>query len=167
MSAPQLPNVTYPQMRTNLQNVVNKLYTGEAKGLVTATGTADALILTYEPVVTEYASGASFNFIAADTNTNNVTVNINELGVKSILRDDGGQIPAGGIASGKIYNIIYDGTNFVLLINELDLSTLTTKTTLADDDKGVIEDSEALNVKKSFDFLSVWNYIKDLAFLGV
>ena len=46
-------------------------------------------------------------------------------------------------------------SNPPLLIN-----SLTPKTTLADNDKGVFEDSEASNAKKSFSFLSVWNYIK-------
>lgn len=125
----------------------------------TSSGT-DTITLALSPAITAYVAGQEFTFKAGGTNTGAATININAVGAKDIKLPDGTALTAGILTTDNFYKIRYDGTNFVLLINELDIANLTEKTTLVDDDKGVIEDSEATNAKKSFDFLAVWDYIK-------
>lgn len=79
----------------------------------TAGGTADALTLTPVPAHTTYAAGKMFRFIAAGTNTGAATVNVSGLGVKNIY-NNGSALAAGAIENGKIYEIVYDGTQFNL-----------------------------------------------------
>lgn len=77
----------------------------------TAGGTADALTITLTPAITAYTAGQSFRFIANANNTGAATININGAGAKAI-QNDGSALAADGIVSGKIYEIIYDGTQF-------------------------------------------------------
>ena len=80
----------------------------------TAGGTANALTLTPTPAHTAYAAGKVFRFIAASSNTGATTVNVSAIGVKTI-QNNGVALAAGVIVSGKIYEIIYDGTQFQLM----------------------------------------------------
>ena len=87
-----------------------------ASGVVwcgTAGGTADALTLTPSPTHTIYAAGKMLRFIAASTNTGAATVNVSALGAKNIY-NNGAALAAGAIETGKIYEIVYDGTQFNL-----------------------------------------------------
>ena len=79
----------------------------------TAGGTADALTLTPTPTHTTYAAGKIFRFIAGGTNTGAATVNVSAIGVKTI-QNNGAALSAGMIEIGKLYEIIYDGTQFQL-----------------------------------------------------
>lgn len=79
----------------------------------TAGGTADALTLTPVPAHSSYAAGKIFRFIAAATNTGAATVNVSALGAKNIY-NNGAALAAGAIETGKIYEIVYDGTQFNL-----------------------------------------------------
>lgn len=86
---------------------------------VTSAGTADVQTLTYTTAPTAYIAGLAFWFIAgaALTNTGACTINVNALGAKSVKRPDGSTNPsAGDITAGKAHLIVYDGTNFRLLI---------------------------------------------------
>jgi microcystin-dependent protein len=76
----------------------------------TVGGTADAITLTPSPAITAYAAGQRFTFIAAATNTGATTVNISGVGAANIAGTAGGEIGAG-----LFQEIIYDGTQFVLL----------------------------------------------------
>lgn len=83
----------------------------------TAGGTADALTLTLAPAPTAYATFQRFLFKASAANTGAATLNVNSLGAKSLKRLVDGNLRAlmaGDIASGRIYEAIYDGTQFVL-----------------------------------------------------
>lgn len=77
----------------------------------TAGGTADALTLTLTPAITAYAAGQTFRFIANANNTGAATININSVGAKTI-QNNGSALAANDIVSGKIYEIVYDGTQF-------------------------------------------------------
>lgn len=79
----------------------------------TAGGTADALTLTPVPAHSSYAAGKIFRFIAAATNTGAATINVSALGAKNIY-NNGAALAAGAIETGKIYEIVYDGTQFNL-----------------------------------------------------
>lgn len=77
----------------------------------TAGGTADALTITPSPAITAYAAGQVFRFIAASNNTGAATIAISGLTTKA-LQKNGSALSADDIVSGKIYEIIYDGTQF-------------------------------------------------------
>lgn len=78
-------------------------------------GTANAITLTNSPAVGSYAAPLKQVFKAAATNTTAVTVNVDGLGTKNVKKMVGGTPSAlapGDIASGGIYQITYDGTQF-------------------------------------------------------
>lgn len=82
----------------------------------TSGGAANAQTLTLSPVVTAYAAGQRFSFLAGFTNTAAATLNVNGVGAKNIFNAaTGAAIGAGEIVSGRAYEVIYDGTQFLLL----------------------------------------------------
>jgi hypothetical protein len=72
-----------------------------------------AVSLTISPGA--YAAGNRFQFIADVDNTGACTLNINSLGAKSIKLADGNDPFDGAIQASSIADVIYDGTNFILL----------------------------------------------------
>jgi hypothetical protein len=86
------------------------------------TGVANAYICTLiasKQGITSYALGTSVKFIATNINTGSSTVNVNALGVKNIKDSSGNNLIPGEIQNGKIIELIYDGTNFVLFNNSI------------------------------------------------
>ena len=80
----------------------------------TATGTADALVLTPSPSISAYAAGQRFSFKAsASPNTTATTVAISGLTTKAIEFNNAA-LTAGVIVGSKYYDIEYDGTAFQL-----------------------------------------------------
>lgn len=80
----------------------------------TAGGTANALTLTPTPAITAYATGQSFTFKAGGSpSSSTATVAISGLATKAIQLD-GSALSGGEIEAGKIYRIVYDGTQFQL-----------------------------------------------------
>lgn len=79
-----------------------------------AGGTANALTLTPAIAITAYAAGQRFSFVAASSNTGAATLAVSGLVTKAIQRD-GAALTAGMVASGKPYEVIYDGTQFQLI----------------------------------------------------
>lgn len=78
----------------------------------TVGGTADAITLTPTPAITSYNAGVKYAFVATGTNTGAATVAVSGLAAKDIKKQDGTALVAGDIVSGKLYFIIYEGTNF-------------------------------------------------------
>jgi hypothetical protein len=82
--------------------------------LTTVAGTN--VITAVAPVLmSAYATGQTFYFIAAGGNTGAVTVNINAIGAKAVKKTDGSALISGDILTGAAVQIMYDGTNFQLL----------------------------------------------------
>ena len=79
--------------------------------LVTVSGT-DTLIGSVTPALTAYAAGNLFSFVAANTNTGAVTINIDGVGVKSITKNGTTALVAGDIVANAVVLIEYDGTRF-------------------------------------------------------
>jgi hypothetical protein len=138
---------------TNLKVIQNRV------GVHGISAGTDTITLTLSPSISDYVAGQEFTFKAGGTNTGAATLNINTKGAKDVLTQQGLALTAGSIVADKFYKVRYDGTSFILL-DDIPMNVLTEKTTLVDNDKGVIEDSEALNAKKSFSLLAVWTYIK-------
>jgi hypothetical protein len=104
-SAPFLP-VKLPQIPTAIQN--------SYWVFATAGGTSSALTLTLSPAPSSLVAG----FRAYVTLTSNIasgaTINVNGLGAKAIVYEDGTAVRSGDYSTGSIVPIMYDGTNMQL-----------------------------------------------------
>jgi len=82
------------------------------------TGAANAMVISFAPPFTAYASGDIFWVKAAATNTGATTINANSAGVKSVKTFTGGtlsELGPGQIIIGNIYEMVYDGVQFLVL----------------------------------------------------
>ena len=86
---------------------------GGVVSLLGVTG-IDTIAASANPVLTSYATGQMFWFVAAGTNTGATTLNIDALGAKNITRGTAA-LAAGDIINGAIVLVVYDGTQFQLL----------------------------------------------------
>jgi hypothetical protein len=78
---------------------------------LTVSGT-DTITATVSPSLTAYAAGQMFAFVAANTNTGAVTINISSLGAKSITKTGTTALVAGDLTANYLYVVVYDGTQF-------------------------------------------------------
>ena len=85
--------------------------TTSISNLITVAGT-NALTGLATPALVGYATGAQYSFIAQNTNTAAVTIDIDTLGVKSITKFGTTPLAAGDIQAGALVLIEYDGTRF-------------------------------------------------------
>lgn len=81
----------------------------------TSGGAADAQTLTPSPSITAYTAGQRFAFVAGFTNTGATTINVSGLGAKNVILGTGTALPAGAITANTICEIIYGGSDFVLI----------------------------------------------------
>jgi hypothetical protein len=88
--------------------------TTTVNNLITVAGT-NTLTGLATPTLTGYATGAQYSFIAQNTNTSTVTLDIDTLGVKAITKFGTTALAAGDIIAGAVMLIEYDGTRFQLL----------------------------------------------------
>ena len=73
----------------------------------------DTITASSSPSLAGYAAGQTLQFISAGSNTTTtVTLNVNSLGAKSVLRAGGGALFVGDIANGQVVEVYYNGTNF-------------------------------------------------------
>ena len=77
----------------------------------------NAITAAATPTLTTYVSGATYSFIAANTNTGAATLSIDGLTAKSITKNGSVALTAGDIQAGKMMLVEYDGTTFQLLNN--------------------------------------------------
>lgn len=64
------------------------------------------------PVVSSYANGLTVRFLATANNTGAVTINLNGLGAKSVVKNGTTALSASDIIAGRVIQLTYDGTNF-------------------------------------------------------
>ena len=83
----------------------------DTHGTLTTTGSSNAYLLTATQTLSSYAQGDFFMFEANHTNTGAATLNVDSVGVDSIVNPDGTALIAGQLTSGGIYGVIHDGTN--------------------------------------------------------
>lgn len=76
------------------------------------TGAANAYVVTLSPAQTTYTAGMVISFKALNANTGASTININNIGVKSITKNVSTALASGDILSGQIIDVEYDGLNF-------------------------------------------------------
>ena len=82
--------------------------------LITVAGT-NALTGLAVPPLEGYTAGAQYTFIAQNTNTDAVTLDIDSLGVKAVTKFGATALSAGDIIGGAMTLVEYDGTRFQLL----------------------------------------------------
>jgi len=82
--------------------------------LITVAGT-NALTGLAVPPLEGYTAGAQYSFIAQNTNTGAVTLDIDSLGVKSVTKFGTTPLSPGDIIGGALMLVEYDGTRFQLL----------------------------------------------------
>jgi hypothetical protein len=80
-----------------------------------SSGGSDTYAITLAPAPAAYATGMVVRFKADVANTGAATLNVNALGAKSILRADSSALADGDIAANQFVQVIYDGTNMLLL----------------------------------------------------
>ena len=78
-------------------------------------GAVNALVVSFSPAVIEYKAGLTLRVKAANTNTGATTINVNGLGLKSVVRRDGSILKDSDVVSGAVQEYVYDGTNFQLM----------------------------------------------------
>jgi hypothetical protein len=80
------------------------------------TGTANVYAATMNPPISSYKEGLSVNVkIAHGNTTTNPTLNLNGLGVITIVKNASDPLTAGDLTAGEIHTFRYNGTNFQLL----------------------------------------------------
>lgn len=85
---------------------------------ITSSGSANAYVLTYSVAPAAYYTGQAFGFITNFAVTGSATVNVNTLGAKTIKKLVAGvktNLASGDISSGDFVQIVYDGTDVILL----------------------------------------------------
>lgn len=78
-------------------------------------GAANAYAVTPSPAITAYVTGQVVTLKPANAGTGAATLNVNALGAKNIKLLDGSNPASGALLTTGIYQLVYDGTNFVLL----------------------------------------------------
>lgn len=81
-------------------------------GYAPNSGSINALLIDPDPAYTGYVEGMKVRFKAVGANSGSVTANVNSLGVKNVLGNDGSNLTAGAIVAGGVYELTYDGTQF-------------------------------------------------------
>jgi hypothetical protein len=79
------------------------------------TGVANAYVVTLTGVTTTYTAGLRIQFKASNANTGASTLNVNGGGVKNITFQDGTALISGAIVLNSIVDVMYDGTQFLLM----------------------------------------------------
>ena len=79
---------------------------------IATTGSANTYVANLNPSVTAYVAGQRFLVNINATNTSASTINFNAVGAKSIVKNGATALQGGELVSGRLYTIVYDGTNF-------------------------------------------------------
>lgn len=83
-------------------------------GEITSTGTGSAYVLSFTYFPSSLAAGYRFRFKANHTSSGTATLAVNGTGAKSLKARDGVSITANEILSGNVYEVIYDGTDYIV-----------------------------------------------------
>jgi len=83
--------------------------------VATDTGSANAYVIALPNTATAYAAGMEVVFKAANANTGACTINVDGLGAKDLVMQDGVALTSGVIPAGALVVARYDGTKFQLL----------------------------------------------------
>jgi len=82
---------------------------------VVTTGSADTYVASITPAITAYTAGQRFLININATNTGASTINFNAVGAASLVKAGAVAMEANELIAGRLYTIIYDGTNFQVI----------------------------------------------------
>lgn len=88
-------------------------YTGHVPYLIDS-GTANAKVVELQSNPTNYVEGMAISFKNKIQNTGAVTININGLGTKPIVKANGNPLTSGNLKVNSVYTLRYNGTSFIL-----------------------------------------------------
>lgn len=80
-----------------------------------ASNSGNAFSLSLTPGISTYTPGMIINFKVTSAISGAATLNVNGLGAKSIKKQVTNDLAANDIVSGQLVSVIYDGTNFQML----------------------------------------------------
>jgi hypothetical protein len=103
-----IANATAQKQPISVQDFQNGTPTwlGTVSGTDTITGAANI-------APAAYARGQRFRGVTAGANTTNaVTLNVNGLGAKPVVKNGAIALAVGDLAAGQVFEVTYDGTNF-------------------------------------------------------
>lgn len=102
-----------------------------------STGSSSAYAITASPTIAALVTGMRLSFNANHTNTGASTLAVNGISAVNIKLRDGTTDPvAGDIVSGDVYEVLYDGTAFILL----NPSTISGQAIVVNDNAFTIQD---------------------------
>lgn len=87
--------------------ITSNIYYGSATG-------TNAKVITLNPAPILLYEGLALSFKNVTANTGSVTLNVNGLGAKTIIKANGKALSSGNLKAGSIYTVRYNGTNFIL-----------------------------------------------------
>ena len=104
-------------------------------GSITTGGSADAQTLTSGYSLSAYAAGQTFMFEAGYTNTGAATLNVDGVGAKAMVQNDGSQTALGAadIIAGAFYHAVYDANEDNFVITNISGVTLLDEDDMASD----------------------------------
>lgn len=83
-------------------------------GYGTTTNNGNVYSVTLTPAPTAYVDGLRITIKINATNTGAVTIIVNGLGAKSVLKSNGNAITANALRANSVYSLVYNGTAFIL-----------------------------------------------------
>jgi hypothetical protein len=92
-----------------------KRFFADVNGSLDGAGSVNAYTLTLNEPYVAYFDGMYFACSIPATNTGAVTINVNAIGVQSVVNRDGSALVGGELDNAGIYEFRYDGTNFQLM----------------------------------------------------
>ena len=130
-----LEKFSWANMKSNLKTYFDTLYStitwsqNSVDKRWTTAGTANTYTLTLTPAITSYVAWQTFNVKFHVANTWASTININWLWAKTLVKDVSTALVNGDIPINSIYQLLYDGTNF--LIKDIWFAGISTSARLA------------------------------------
>lgn len=79
-----------------------------------ATGSANTYAVTLNPAPVSYVDGMALSVKINVQNTGASSINVNGLGAKTILKQNGGVLTSGNLKAGIPYTLRYNGTSFIV-----------------------------------------------------
>jgi len=102
----------YPIIRGQM-GAIKRAY-NQINAIYTSTGTGVAYALTFSVAPEALKKGVIYSFFAHASNTGAATLNVNFLGAKPIVQNDGTALKAGQITANSAVMVVYDGSSFRL-----------------------------------------------------
>jgi|GEM_PF-4029840 len=83
-------------------------------GYGSTTNSGNAYSVTLDPAPTALVAGLRATVRINVANTGAVTINVNGLGARSVLKSNGTAMTANSLRANSVYSLVYNGTNFII-----------------------------------------------------